>query len=210
MNVTVFGSTGATGIEVVKQALEAGHRVIAFARNPAKLMDLKVENLSVVKAELSDTEAVEAAIKKADAVISVLGPGIIVKAGELSSGMKNIIQTMKKYGVRRLIALSTASVRDVQDRFDLKFSYIVFMIKMLFNGAYKEIVKMGEIIKGSGLDWTLVRVGLLTNNPELKVKAGYYGQGIVKSKVSRISVAKFMLDILRVKVYIQKSPAISN
>jgi uncharacterized protein YbjT (DUF2867 family) len=37
MNVTVFGATGGIGREVVTQALDAGHHVTAYLRNPAKL-----------------------------------------------------------------------------------------------------------------------------------------------------------------------------
>ena len=37
MKVIIFGSTGATGQQVVKQALEHGHEVTAFARSPEKL-----------------------------------------------------------------------------------------------------------------------------------------------------------------------------
>ena len=36
MNIVVFGASGGTGIEIVKQALAAGHQVTAFVRNPAK------------------------------------------------------------------------------------------------------------------------------------------------------------------------------
>ena len=37
MNLTVFGATGGVGREVVTQALDAGHHVTAYVRNPAKL-----------------------------------------------------------------------------------------------------------------------------------------------------------------------------
>ncbi|NEO95433.1 MAG: NAD(P)H-binding protein, partial [Moorea sp. SIO3G5] len=37
MNILIFGSTGGTGRQLVEQALDQGHRVTAFARNPAKL-----------------------------------------------------------------------------------------------------------------------------------------------------------------------------
>jgi uncharacterized protein YbjT (DUF2867 family) len=37
MNLTVFGATGGVGREVVTQALDAGHHLTAYVRNPAKL-----------------------------------------------------------------------------------------------------------------------------------------------------------------------------
>ncbi|HET6463381.1 MAG TPA: NAD(P)H-binding protein, partial [Candidatus Krumholzibacteria bacterium] len=37
MRLLVFGGSGKTGREIVKQGLERGHDVTAFVRNPAKL-----------------------------------------------------------------------------------------------------------------------------------------------------------------------------
>jgi putative NADH-flavin reductase len=37
MKITVFGSTGPLGIELIKQALDAGYEVVAFARSTEKL-----------------------------------------------------------------------------------------------------------------------------------------------------------------------------
>jgi len=59
MKLLVFGSTGGTGRELVKQALEQGHEVTAFARSPAKLSDLKHPSLQVVRGDVLDPAAVE-------------------------------------------------------------------------------------------------------------------------------------------------------
>ena len=37
MKLTVFGATGGIGLELVTQALDAGHHVTAYVRNAAKL-----------------------------------------------------------------------------------------------------------------------------------------------------------------------------
>ncbi|OMF61300.1 NAD(P)H-binding protein [Paenibacillus sp. FSL R5-0766] len=42
-NITVFGCTGKTGREIVRQALEHGHFVTAYARNPQKLEHLQMK-----------------------------------------------------------------------------------------------------------------------------------------------------------------------
>ncbi len=43
MKLAIFGSTGSIGLQLVKQALEYGHTVTAFARNPSKLYSQRVE-----------------------------------------------------------------------------------------------------------------------------------------------------------------------
>ena len=79
MNLTAFGATGGVGREVVTQALDAGHNVRAYVRNPAKL-DLTHPNLRVITGELTDHVAVRRAVRGADAVISALGPSLDRKA----------------------------------------------------------------------------------------------------------------------------------
>lgn len=210
MNITIFGSTGPLGIELIKQALSAGHKVVAYARSADKLIDLKHEQLSVVIGNLSNRSEIERAVTGADAVISALGPKGKAAANELSYGVETIIQSMKKTGGKRLIALSTGSVRDPQDRFDLKYSMLVAMIRTTVNSAYKEIIRSGELVRSSGLDWTLVRVGFLNNGEALPLKVGYYGHGIVGVKISRASIAAFMLEQATSEKYVKQSPAISN
>lgn len=210
MKITVFGSTGPTGREVIKQALEAGYEVVAYARSDNKLRNLQHEKLQVVKGDLADRNAIGRALDGTDAVISLLGPKGNVKDTELSDGIQSIIEMMKTEGVKRLISLSTGSVKDKRDRFDLTYKILVSLIKTTVRGAYNEIVRAGELIRLSGLDWTLVRVGFLNNHPVLPLKVGYYGHGIVKAKISRASIAKFMLDQVVSKLFINQSPAISN
>ncbi len=61
MNLTVFGATGGVGREVLTQALDAGHHITAYVRNPAKL-GLNHPNLTVITGELTDREAVQRAV----------------------------------------------------------------------------------------------------------------------------------------------------
>lgn len=210
MKIAVFGSTGPTGKELIIQALKAGYEVKAFARSSDKLKEFQNEKLEVIKGNLADRELIERTIVGVDAVISVLGPKGKVKDTALSDGMKNIIDGMKKVGVKRLIALSTGSVKDGQDRFDLIYSFLVGIIKIGVRSAYDEIIRNGEIIRSSGLEWTLVRVGFLNDKPSKPIKVGYYGRGVVKVLISRASIAKFMLDQVKSTEYIRKSPGISN
>lgn len=210
MKIAVFGSTGPCGQFIVKYALEKGYEVVAYARNPTKL---KIDNinLKIIKSELNDINAIEKAIKDVDAVVSILGPKGNVKNTELSDGYGNIIAAMKKYNVKRIIAMGTASVTDPEDKSVFKFRLLVSIVKSVIPGAYKEIVRIGKLIRNSSLDWTLVRISLLTNGKATgKIKAGYYGMAPLGLTISRANLAFFFVNQVEDKTYIQKAPAICN
>lgn len=70
MKLIVFGPTSGTGRELLKQALEQGQAVVAFARNPAKIEDLEHASLRVVRGDVLDPKGVESAVAGQDAVLS--------------------------------------------------------------------------------------------------------------------------------------------
>jgi putative NADH-flavin reductase len=72
MNLLVFGATGGTGRRLVQQALQEGHLVTAFARDPAKI-HLAHANLRVVRGDVLLPDTIETAVVGQDAVLSALG-----------------------------------------------------------------------------------------------------------------------------------------
>jgi putative NADH-flavin reductase len=72
MNLLILGATGGTGRALVQQALEQGHVVTAFARDPSK-MQMTNPNLRIAKGDILDYSSVEAAVRGQDAVLSALG-----------------------------------------------------------------------------------------------------------------------------------------
>lgn len=208
--ITVFGATGGTGKQLVEQALAAGYEVVAYARDPSKL-DISHEHLTVVQGELSDQASIENAIRGADAVLSTLGPHGRSRDKPITQGIQNIIATMKKRGVRRLIIISTLSAKDPSDKPDLRTKAMVSLVRITMRGAYEDIVSVAEIVRASGLDWTIVRLALLNNRPKTgRVKVGYVGRREAGTKVSRADVADFMLKQIDDRRYLRQAPAISN
>lgn len=167
MQITVFGATGPTGLLVVQRALDLGHQVTAYARNPAKLDGLRERTgLSVTAGELDDAVAIRTAVADADAVISLLGPGNDkASIAPLVPGMQTIVDQMTQTGVRRLVATSTPSAPDPADRRDLRIRAMVTGIRLGMAPAYRAIIAMAEIVRDSSLDWTLVRLPLLHDKP---------------------------------------------
>ena len=212
MKLTIFSGTGEAGRQLIEQALAEGNEVVAFARNPSKLTTHH-KHLTIIQGELHDLANIEHAVNDANAVISLLGPrpGEDSKVRPLTQGTQYIIAAIKKFNVRRLIVVSTPSASAPNDLRDLKFKMMVSMIKTMMRPAYEEIVNVAQVVQDSDLDWTLVRVSILNNNPKSgKVRVGYLGRGAVGVQLSRADMAAFILDELNNGKYIKQMPAISN
>lgn len=212
MKLTIFGATGATGKQLIEQALAAGNQVVAFARNPSKI-GASHERLTIEQGELTDIATIERAVSGADAVISVLGPRPQedMHSKPLTHGMQNILAAMQKTGVRRLIISSTPSASDPNDLPDFKFKVLVAIVKSAMRPAYEEIVNVARIVRESGTDWTIVRVSLLNNTPGSgRIKAGHLGKKQVGTNISRADLAAFMLKQVQDTTYLRQAPAISN
>lgn len=206
MKTLIFGSTGKTGRELVKQALEQGLEILAFARTPEKLNDLKHPNLIVLKGDVTNYESVEQAVKKAEVVISALGSPTLKKNTIVSDGTKNIIKAMNKFGIKRFICITALGAGKSHGEPGFFFTYI--LVPLLIKNVMADIEIQEKYIMESSLDWTIIRPVGLTNGK----KRGVYKHGEkIKNltlRISRADVANFMLKQIESKEYIQKTPAI--
>ena len=211
MRITVFGSTGPTGRLVVEQALAAGHEVAAHARNPAKL-EIEHERLRVVSGELTDDAAIARAVGGTGAVISVLGPGKKHTGTPISEGTQRIVETMQGAGVSRLVAVATPSAPDDADRFDPRFGPMIALVRVLVRTAYADIRATAEVVRGSGLQWTLLRLPLLRDGVLCPVRTGHLGMGDGKVglKLTRASLAEYLLRCAVDGLHVHEAPMISD
>jgi len=211
MKITLFGATGPTGIVLTQKALAAGHSVTVYARNPAKLA-VQHPRLTVIRGTLDESDTVARAISGSDAVISVLGPAGRVKGRPITAGMRAIVAAMQAQGVRRLIVTATPSARDPRDRFVFSFACAVRLVRLLLPEVYADIVGWAEVVRASGLDWTLVRLPMLTDRPgKFPPVAGPVGTpGLNLFSLSRDVLAEFLLAQLEDRAWLGQAPAISN
>lgn len=208
MKIVVFGATGGAGSEIVAQALAAGHQVTAFVRNPAKL-SLQHPNLSLFQGDVMDAAAVEQAIAGQEAVISALGPARPPVAGMMETAARNIVAAMDKHGVRRLISTTGAGVRDPQDQPKLFDQVMMGLLRLLAKDVLADSAANAAVLRGSNLDWTIVRFPRLTNGPQTgKYRAGYVGKDS-GSQLSRADGAEFVLRELAEGKFIRQMPVVS-
>ena len=208
MKLIIFGSTGGTGRELLKQALGQGHNVVAYARNPAKIDDIKHAGLRVVRGDVLDPAVVESATAGQEAVLSTIGAG--AKRTTLrEDGTGNIVEAMERTGVQRLICLSSLGVGD--SRANLPFFTKYVIVSVFLRHAFTDHERQEAIVKQSSLDWTIVRPPYLTDGPQ----TGAYRHGFpttkerIKGKISRADVADFMLKQLTDDMYLHQTPGVS-
>lgn len=208
MKIVIFGATGGTGRELVRQALAQGHQVTVFARNPGRLM-MEHEDLPVVRGTVLDPEAVEAAVSGQEAALSALGALTLKKNTILSDGTKNIIEAMEKCGVRRFVCESSLGVGDSNGQLGFLYDYILIPFFMRHVFADKEVQE--RYIRESSLDWIIVRPAALTNGP----RTGVYRALLAperftgKPQISRADTAEFMLKQLTENTYLRKTPGLA-
>ena len=209
MNLAVFGATGRTGRHVVEQALERGYEVMAFARSPQKL-DAYRERVAIVEGDVQDADAVQEAIAGADAVISVLGPTENVPDYQVTRGTRHILDGMKQHGVERLIVSAGAGVSVPKDEPGLFNKLINVLLKLFSRHVYEDMKRVVATVRDSDVDWTIVRVPMLTDDaPQGDVKVGYVGKGM-GPRLARADMASFILDQVEDDAYLHEAPAISN
>jgi putative NADH-flavin reductase len=192
----VIGASRGIGLETVKRALDAGHRVRAFARGAASL-PLEAPALEKVAGDALDKAGVTAAVAGADAVIQSLGaakgPQAILSGTTLfSQATRILIDAMRQGGVRRLVAVTGLGAGDSRGHGGFLYDALVF--PLILKRIYDDKDVQEQMIRASGLEWTIVRPGLLTSGP-----ATGHTRALVDPKewragsISRADVADFLV-----------------
>lgn len=167
LKLTIFVATGGIGREIVAQAVNAGHNITAVVRNPSKLSAA----VRIVTADLAtaDGATLESAISGANAVLSALGARSSSEAGVAWRGTRAMVEAMREVNVRRIVVVSAAPIgtvpspgrpkppnHDPGDGFFMR-NLLGPLTKFALSKHYADLALMEEILRDSGLDWTIIR-----------------------------------------------------
>jgi putative NADH-flavin reductase len=208
IKLVVVAATGGVGRHLLRLGLTEGHRVTAVVRNPDRLQDRPSR---IVQCDLADPSpgVLLDAVTDADAVLSCLGAPSGAQAGIASKGTRAVVEAMHAAGVGRIVAVSAASVGTVPspgrpnpprynpgDGFFMRH-LIAPAAKRLFRPHYLDLAIMEDILRESGLDWTVSRPPRLLERSlrptyrtavDVNVRGGMF--------ISRADVARHMLAAL--------------
>ena len=197
MRLTIFGATGATGMELVRQALEQGHGVTCLVRSPAtaKLPAAAV----IVAGDVRDADAVARAIAGSEAALSALGSRSLGKSDLLDRASANILAGIKQSGVRRLIVLGAAGAGEDAGKYAGAMQKVVLGLlrSTLLKYPFLDQEAQEARLRASQADYTIVRPPRLTNGPrtgQYRVEADGLPRGA--KSIDRADVAEFMLKQL--------------
>jgi putative NADH-flavin reductase len=203
MDLTVFGATGGTGGQLVRQALDRGHTVTAVVRDPARL-DAGITGHSartalrvVAVPDVTDAEALRGAITGRDAVLSGIGPSNHKSAGIATAATRSIVRAMDAEQVRRIVVISAAPVGPAAPDDSLLMRTVAIPgIRRVLRDVYADLAAMEQELQRSGLDWTSVRPPQLTDKP----LTGHYrlaiGAPLAGRSIPRADLAHAMLSLL--------------
>ena len=207
MKLTVFGSTGGIGREIVAQALQAGHEVTAVARRASAFP-------AGVRTVVADVTApgpgvLESAVRGVDAVLSGLGARTAADLGVAEQGTRAIVRAMAATGVRRIVVVSAAPISTVASpgrphppRHDPGEGFftrhlVTPLIQRILRRHYADLARMEDVLLQSDVDWTVVRPPRLTNGPPTGTYRTALGRNLPHGiTASRADVAHFMIRAL--------------
>jgi len=169
MKLVVFGANGQTGRLLTRRALDKGHLVVAVTRHSDDL-PFADAHLTVAQADVRQPSSLEGVVREADAVMSTLGvPFSTRPIDTYSAGVRNIVDAMRSTGVRRLVVVSSTGAYHYPNRIDMPMSLRIFepvITRTIGKTTYDDQRRMEDIVRASGLDWTVVRPSGLFDLPE--------------------------------------------
>ncbi|MCP9889525.1 SDR family oxidoreductase [Cyanobium sp. Aljojuca 7D2] len=194
--VAVTGASGKTGWRVVDEALRRGLAVRAIVRPGSVLPPALAEaeqqgRLEVRRLDLSATEALHAALTGCEALVIATGarPSVDL-TGPLkvdAFGVRDQIQAYQAVGLRRVVLVSSLCAGRWQHPLNLFGLILVWK-------------RLGERwLEQSGLDWTVVRPGGLSEDDSRCEREGVVFSGPDQQEsdsIPRRLVARVCLDAL--------------
>lgn len=210
-HVLVIGASRGIGLETVRLALAAGHRVRAMARS-ADRIPLVHPRLERFSGDALDRERIREALAGIDAVVQALGvvltAGMVLKPVSLfSDATRILVPAMKEAGVPRLICLTGFGAGDSRHRggrlYDTVFGVVLGRV-------YDDKTRQERIVRDSGLDWVIARPVFLTDAPrsgryQILTAPDDWRCGII----SRADVADFLVDQITSDTHLGQTPVLA-
>jgi uncharacterized protein YbjT (DUF2867 family) len=140
-------------------------------------------------------------MKGADAVISVLG----ARGPVIAEASRAIVTAAAQEGPDRVVMMSSFAV--ARDRLT---PVTKLMTRIAMGSQIKDKAAGEEVLRASGLDWTIVYPTKLTNGPKTEARVVPETEKVgLSQKISRADVASFLLEAAIDRLYIRRDVVIT-
>src|SRR5215218_5133973 len=186
MDVVIAGGHGQIALRLLRLLAGRGDRARGLIRNPDHAADLEAAGAEPVLCDLEAEEDVSRCVEGADAVVFAAGAGPGSGAGRKKTvdlgGAVKLIEAAKANGIGRYVIVSAIGAGRSAFPDDPMRPY------------YEAKAEADRRVEQSGLDWTIVRPGRLTDDPGTGRIAA--GTDIGYGEVTRDDVAATLLAVL--------------
>ncbi|WP_370677351.1 NAD(P)-dependent oxidoreductase [Pleomorphomonas sp. PLEO] len=210
MKILVLGATGATGRLIVRDALAAGHGVVALVRSKEKALAVGLTGVDLVEGDALDEASLTRAIAGCDAVISSLGTAIspFSEVTMLSTATRALVRVMAAQKVQRLVCITGLGAGDSRGHGGFFFDRV--FLPLLLRKVYDDKNRQEDAIRASALDWTIVRPTILNDKPaQGHVRAVTDLTTVHGGSIARADVAEFVVQQLTTDTWLRKTPLIT-
>lgn len=187
MNIVIAGGHGKIAMLLHPLLVERGHSVRALIRNPDHAAEVRAAGAEPVICDMETEEDLSGAVGKADAVVFAAGAGPGSGAARKLTmdrdGALKLLAAAKANGIRRYVMISAMGAdKPRPDAGDVFKVYL--MAKAEADRAVRE----------SGLDYTILRPGGLTDDPPAgRMDAA---PGLPRGQIPRADVAAAVAECL--------------
>jgi uncharacterized protein YbjT (DUF2867 family) len=185
--VLVAGATGRTGNHVVGELLAHGYRVRAFVRDVDEAREKLGADIDYAVGDVRQRETIDAALDGATAIISAIGAGREDPSNGPEfvdyGGTKNLVEAAADAGLEHFVVISSAGV-----------THEDHVLNKMFNNVLIWKFKGEEVVRNSGVTYTIIRPGGLTDKAggekEVVFEQGDNASGLIpRADLARVCVA---------------------
>jgi len=185
-DVVIAGGHGQIALLLERRLADAGHRARGLVRNPDHAADLEAAGAEPVVADLEALDDLAPYVEGADAVVFAAGAGPGSGAARKRTvdlgGAVKLVEAARAAGVRRYLMVSAMGAADPAASSEAMRPYL------------EAKAEADAAVAASGLDFTIVRPGLLTDEPG--TGAVSVGERLARGSIPRDDVAAVLVAAL--------------
>ena len=182
MDVVVAGGHGQIGLRLLRLLSDRGDRARGIVRNSAHVPDLEQAGAQAIVLDMEAEDDLSPAVEGADAVVFAAGAGpgsgpARKKTVDLAAAVK-----LMEAGVKRYVMVSAINADKPENAPEEMRPY------------YDAKAEADRRLEESGLDYTIVRPGMLTNDEGTGMVDA--GADVQRSEIPRDDVAAVLVEVL--------------